>query len=97
MRCLICHRSLSNLESVAQGVGPECGEQYINFVNSCGLRTDQVTAMTLGGNSTCQRWLRLTNCALRASNQRDAAMFLRAAQREYERADYLLEEMTEAA
>ena len=97
MRCQICKRQLTAVESIAQGIGPECAANYASFVSGCGLTVGEIGVMALSGNATVARQIALTNSALRAVNRRDATYFLNRAKDEYAQKDFTLETLAEAA
>ena len=118
MRCFICHRKLSDPDSIQRGTGPECAGTLAALAGS-GLSTPQIGqvvgllqwasesdsdvslaeigAMALSGNATVVRQINLANQAIRRGHHENARFFLRFGREEFEKADYSLEALAEAA
>ncbi len=81
MKCLICKKPLSNPESLALGIGPDCRARYAAFVASCGSSIERIEALAQLGNAEVNRWLHFAQKAISAGRRGDAREFLAAAEK----------------
>lgn len=81
MKCLLCKKPLSNPESIALGVGPDCRAKYAAFVASCGSSIERIEALALIGDAQVSRWLHFAQKAIAAGRRAEARNFLVAAEK----------------
>lgn len=86
MKCLICKKPLSNPESIALRVGPDCRAKFAALATAAGSSIERVEALTLSGNAEVARWADLAQKAIAAGRKRDAQDFLAAAEKAAEKA-----------
>lgn len=81
--CQICGKQLSDPQSIALGVGPDCAEKRASFVASCGTSDAEVAQLEATGGKAA-RWIRNFRIEMRAGNKKLATYWIEAARREAE-------------
>lgn len=85
-RCKLCKQKLTNEESIARGIGPECAAKYAWMLCDAGLTIESLQiSQSLSTDPNVARWLGKAEAALLAGNRRDVEQFKSAAQRAAER------------
>lgn len=81
MRCLLCKKPLSNPESIALRVGPDCRAKFATLATAAGTSIERVEVLALSANAEVARWADLAQKAIAAGRKRDARDFLAAAEK----------------
>lgn len=76
--CQICGRQLTDNESIARGVGPDCAAKRASFVAGCGTTETEIASLE-SANADSARWIRNFRTEMRAGNVRWAKKCLEAA------------------
>lgn len=77
--CQMCGRTLTDPESIANGVGPECAAKRAAFLAAGGTTIEEIDALALLDNATVIRWISLASRAMRAGCKSDFQSFVQAA------------------
>jgi hypothetical protein len=79
-RCKLCKKELTNPESIARGIGPECAEKFAWMLVDNGLTLEALEIpVQLSTDWHVARWLRLAECALLAGERDRVERFKTAA------------------
>jgi hypothetical protein len=81
MKCFLCKKPLTNPESLALGVGPDCRAKFAASVAAAGSSIDRIEAMAQLSNGEVSRWLHFANKAIAAGRRADVRAFLAAAEK----------------
>ena len=85
-RCKICRRTLTDPNSIAKGVGPECAEKFAWMLCDAGLTLEALQIPFLfTTDANVARCLRLAERALLDRNKRAVELFKNAAKRAAEK------------
>lgn len=77
--CQICQRNLTDQQSIARGVGPECLAKRERFLAASGSNDHEIAELALSGDPTVERWIRKVGAAIAAGRQDHVNIFLAAA------------------
>ena len=80
-KCQICRRELTNAESIARGIGPECAARYASGVASCGSSVERIDALALHDDAEINRWLHVAKLAIGRGRIGDARSFIAQAEK----------------
>jgi len=81
--CQICGKKLTDNESIALGVGPDCAAKRASFVASCGSSEAEIAALENTGDEAA-RWIRNFRQDMRAGRVRQARQCIEIARRKAE-------------
>ena len=79
--CQLCGRAITNAESLAKGVGPECEAKRQKYLAAAGSSDAEISELALCGDPTVSRWIHKAGCAMAAGKQDQVNLFLEAARR----------------
>ncbi|MBL8190293.1 MAG: hypothetical protein JNK38_19915 [Acidobacteria bacterium] len=79
--CQICGKKLTDNESIALGVGPDCAAKRASFVASCDT-TEAELAVLESANECAARWIRNFRQDMRKGRIRQARQCIEIARRE---------------
>ena len=81
--CQICGRKLTDSESIANGVGPECGAKRASFFSTCGTSEAEIANLEAAGEQSA-RWIRNFRQDMRAGRVRQGRQCIEIARRKAE-------------
>jgi len=85
-RCKLCRRTLTDPNSIAKGVGPECAERFAWMLCDAGLTLEALNIpFSFTTDAEVARTLRLAEQALLAKDKRGVEVFKEAARRAAQR------------
>lgn len=79
--CQICGINLTDPESIARGVGPDCAAKRASFIASCGTTDVEIASLEATGDAAA-RWVRNFRTEMRHCSARAAQRCIEAARRE---------------
>lgn len=85
-KCQLCGRQLENLDSIKQGIGPECLAKREKFLAAAGSSDAEIADLALCGDPTVERWIHKLGSAISAGRHDHVDLFLAAARRAKEMA-----------
>ncbi|MBL8189216.1 MAG: hypothetical protein JNK38_14505 [Acidobacteria bacterium] len=85
-KCQICGRKLTDNESIALGVGPDCAAKRTSFVASCGTSEAEIAALE-NASGEAARWIRNFRQDMRAGRVRQARQCIEIARHKAEQSE----------
>ena len=80
-KCQICGRQLKALDSINNGIGPECAAKYAAGIESAGSSFAAVEALEALDNASVNRWLGFAKQAIGRGRINEAQGFIEAAEK----------------
>jgi hypothetical protein len=74
-KCQLCGRSLTNEQSIATGIGPECAGKWAARVSAAGSNLGEIASLTALNLPEVERWVGFAIQALRHGHLRNASCF----------------------